>query len=81
MMNQSSLLGKMPQDLVWGLFQRTVAPGNSQDHTQTWKVQGFMMLGFPKIRGPIFGSPYNESPTILGYILGPLIFGVSHVEA
>ena len=29
--------------------------------------------GVPKIRGPIFGSPYNKSPTILGYILGPLI--------
>ena len=35
--------------------------------------------GFPKIRGPIFGSPYNKSPTILGYIFGPLIFGVSHI--
>ena len=26
------------------------------------------------------GSPCNKSPTILGYILGPLIFGVSHLE-
>ena len=34
--------------------------------------------GFPKIRGPFFGSPYNKSPTILGSILGPLIFGISH---
>ena len=32
-----------------------------------------------KIKGPIFGSPCNKSPTILGYILGPLIFGISHV--
>ena len=37
-------------------------------------------MGVPKIRGPIFGSPYNKSPTILGYILGPLIFGVSHMN-
>ena len=29
--------------------------------------------------GPIFGSPYNKSPTILGYTSGPLIFGVSHI--
>ena len=35
--------------------------------------------GFPKKRGPIFGSPYNKSPTTLGYILGPLIFGVSQI--
>ena len=32
-----------------------------------------IIWGFPTIRGPIFGSPYNKSPTILGYILGPLI--------
>ena len=25
--------------------------------------------GFPKKRVPVFGSPYNKSPTILGYIL------------
>ena len=37
------------------------------------------MWGFPKIRGPPFGRPYNESPTILGSILGPLIFGIPHV--
>ena len=35
--------------------------------------------GLPKKRGPIFGSPYNKSLTILGYILGPLSFGVSHL--
>ena len=30
--------------------------------------------------GPLFGSPYNKSPTILGSILGPLSFGISHLE-
>ena len=25
------------------------------------------LWGFPKIRGPIFGSPYNKSTTFLGY--------------
>ena len=30
--------------------------------------------------GPFFGSPYNKSPTIWGSILGPLIFGISHVS-
>ena len=34
---------------------------------------------FPKIRGPLFGSPYNKSPTILGSILGPMICGISHI--
>ena len=32
-----------------------------------------------QIGGSLFGSPYNKSPTIWGYILGPLIFGVSHM--
>ena len=36
--------------------------------------------GFPKIRGPLFGSAYNKSPTILGSILGPMIFGISQVD-
>ena len=36
--------------------------------------------GCPKIRGPLFGSPYNKSPTILGSILWPMIFGISHME-
>ena len=27
--------------------------------------------GFQQLGGPILGSPYNKSPTILGYILGP----------
>ena len=35
--------------------------------------------GFPKIRGPLLGSPYHKSPTILGSIVGPLIFGISHL--
>ena len=43
--------------------------------------QSAPIWGFPKIRGPIFGSPHNKSPTILGYILGPLIFGVSHFKS
>ena len=34
---------------------------------------------FPKNRGPLFGSPYNKSPTILGSILGPPIVGNSHL--
>ena len=36
--------------------------------------------GFPKIRGPLFGSPCNKSPTILGSILGPLIFGIPQIN-
>ena len=31
-------------------------------------------MGVSKIRGPIFGSLYSKSPTILGSILGPIIF-------
>ena len=37
------------------------------------------MWGFPKIRGPFFGSPDNKSPTILGCILGAPIVGDSHI--
>ena len=37
------------------------------------------ICGFPKIRGPLFGSPYNEPYTILGSISGPLIFGIPHI--
>ena len=40
-----------------------------------------IIWGFPKIRGPLFGSPYHESPSILGSILGPLILGIPHMEA
>ena len=40
-----------------------------------------IIWGFPKIRGPVFGSPYNKSPAILGSILGPLIVGISHIGA
>ena len=29
--------------------------------------------------GPLFGSPYNKSPAILGSILGPPIVGNSHI--
>ena len=38
------------------------------------------LLAASKNRGPLFGRPYNESPTIWGSILGPLIFGISHIE-
>ena len=34
--------------------------------------------GFQKL-GAFFGSPYTKSPTVLGSILGPLIFGISHM--
>ena len=53
-------------------------PGKTGDVAQVIVHMGGW--GFPKIRGPIFGSPHNKSPTILGYILGPLIFGVSQLE-
>ena len=36
-------------------------------------------MGVSKNYGPLFGSPYNKSPTILGSILGPPIIGNSHV--
>ena len=35
--------------------------------------------GVSKNSGPLFGSPYNKSPTILGSILGPPIVGNSHI--
>ena len=35
----------------------------------------------PEIKRPLFGSPYNKSPTILGSILGPLIFGISQINS
>ena len=34
---------------------------------------------FPKIRGTLFGSPYNKDPTIWGTIVGSPIFGNSHM--
>ena len=41
---------------------------------------GFFVLlsgkcGFPKIRGTLFGSPYNKDYSILGSLLGPHYFG------
>ena len=30
---------------------------------------------------PLFASPYNKSPAIWGSILGPLIFGISHIRS
>ena len=37
---------------------------------------------FPKIRGTLFGGPYNnKDPTIWGTILGSPIFGNSQVSA
>ena len=33
---------------------------------------------FPKTAGPFGGCPCNESPTMWGSVLGPLIFGNSH---
>ena len=42
------------------------------------EIPAVAFWGFPKIRGPLLGSPYNKSPTILGSILGPMIFGISH---
>ena len=34
---------------------------------------------FPKIWGALFWGPYNKDPTILGSILGSLIFGTSQI--
>ena len=36
-------------------------------------------MGASKNWGPLFGSPYNKNPTILGSILG--IVGNSHIRA
>ena len=38
-------------------------------------------MGVSKNQGPLFGSPYIKSPTILGSILGPLVVGNSHMKA
>ena len=35
---------------------------------------------FPKIRGTLFGGPYNKDPTIYGTILGSRIFGSSQID-
>ena len=43
------------------------------------QYQSRWYMAVSKNSGPHFGSSYNKSPTILGYILGPLIFGVSHM--
>ena len=40
---------------------------------------GFRVWEFPKIRGTLFWGPYNKDPTIEGTILGPPIFGNSHI--
>ena len=50
-------------------------------------AQGGAYMGFgektymtvSKNWGPLFGSLCNKSPTIWGSILGPLIFGISHM--
>ena len=36
---------------------------------------------FPKIRGTLFGGPYNKDPTIWGTILGSPIFGNPQLRA
>ena len=40
---------------------------------------GFGMWEFPRIRGTLFGGPYNTDPTISGTTLGPPLFGNPHV--
>ena len=35
---------------------------------------------FPKIRGTLFGGPYNKDPSIWGTILGSPIFGNCHIQ-
>ena len=62
-------------NLVWDSFPDPRDQAKGQPMVLVFKG----IWGFPKKRGPIFGSPYNKSPTILGYIVGPLIFGVSHM--
>ena len=39
------------------------------------------MGGFPTIRDPLLGSLYNRDHSVLGSILGPLIFGNSQIES
>ena len=43
-----------------------------------FSIRGFIWE-FPKIRGTLFEGPYNKDLTILGTILGPPIFGNSHM--
>ena len=42
-------------------------------------LQGYVWE-FPKLRGPFLGSPHNKDHSILGCVLGALIFGSSHME-
>ena len=42
--------------------------------------QRFAYGCFYKLDGPFFGGPYNKSPTAVGLMLGPLIFGNSHIK-
>ena len=42
--------------------------------------QAALKWDFPKIRGKLFGGPYNKDPTIYGTILGSRIFGNSQID-
>ena len=60
-----------------------------QNGTKVWKrnLSLASLLGllqnliweFPKIGGTLVWGPYNKDPTIWGTILGPPIFGKSHI--
>ena len=60
-------------------FGRRIRPlGGGTYNWLIWgfpKIRGPIFGGFQKsvIRGPIFGSPYNKNPIISGCILGPLV--------
>ena len=47
--------------------------------TPIWPEVGFLIWGIPKIRGPFLVVLRTRAPTILGSILGPLIFEISHM--
>ena len=51
----------------------------SKFETHCWETLAIQTWEFPKIRGTLFGSPYNKDPSIWGTILGSPIFGNSHI--
>ena len=54
-------------------------------HTRTCKLKNTLSILFQvyaavsENEGPLFGSPSNKDPNILGSVITPLIFGNSHV--
>ena len=63
-------------------MEAVLQPGNKNQFRVLAASRALGTRGFPKIRGPFVGSPFFGSPckkgqSILGSMLGPLVFGNS----